>query len=196
MSEKTIRNMDDILNEIDRRDDYYNSRIRALKSITFPTKKDGTPFAVFGKNFKPGEGMLLYTPSENETHPKLEYHAKDSKGLWFEDCVDLYLYVDEMRRKNPDDERIKGIENNYSIYRNTYKLTLEECKQAIKDKISLYEKYIADDEADRKAIKKLFCDTDFEKKVLEIRDIIHNFKDSSCKYDLNNYVEYIVKYSR
>lgn len=50
-------NLDGIKTELEKRLSYEKSILKAWENVTFPTKKDGTPFKVMSKNF---DGAELY----------------------------------------------------------------------------------------------------------------------------------------
>ena len=134
-----IRNFEDVKNKLQESINYYDCRIKAWESVTFPTKKDGTPFKVFSKNFA-GADIGKYYPVEDAAHPYLTVYAEEKQlngnTVYISDHLQIYMdqYNDRLPQPNPEREVVF---THYGSEREI--LTIDEIKTEIQALISRHE---------------------------------------------------------
>lgn len=119
----------EILKRLQENRQYYIDYLELLEKVKFCRKKDGTVFKSINKNFE--NGRVEIKPYNDSLHPSFVVSGCVSGNRYKSYDFDAYLYIDDMRRQNPDDERIKGIENVCGFMRNTYLLTVSEIEAKI-----------------------------------------------------------------
>lgn len=115
-------------NEIEERE----AILKAWEGVTFPTKKNGEPFAIMSKNingatYKVGEYALTSDNVELKVVANNNYN-------WTTDSIDCYTLVRYLKDKN----KIVKIENympKESCLEQVYKYDLEDIKQAVNNRI-------------------------------------------------------------
>lgn len=90
MDYNRIRTAADIEQHIKESIAYYDTRINAWEAVRRLTKKDGSDFANFGKNF---ENARICAPYG--LHNKLVVNFRDERGRYTEDYIDLAESVSE-----------------------------------------------------------------------------------------------------
>jgi len=110
------------------------------ESVTFPTKKDGTPFANMAKNF---DGAT-YRKKEHgwQSHEyELRVSAHVEGSGYISDSLDAYNLVDYLT-----DEKMLAKKENYQpkqrLLKQAYKYDLDDIKQAILDRIDYLDERI------------------------------------------------------
>jgi len=98
---------------------YYDTRINAWKAVKRLTKKDGSDFANFGKNF---ENARIYAPYG--LHNKLVINFRDENGRYTENYIELAESVSEQfeqinetigRYQRWKEEAEKDLENAFAL---------------------------------------------------------------------------------
>ena len=69
-----IRNYEDVRREVQDTINYYDGLIKMWEAVSFPTKKDGSPFKVLSKNFE-GAKIGAYVPVEDWSSPYLTVYG-------------------------------------------------------------------------------------------------------------------------
>lgn len=188
----TIRNLEDIINKLDSYIKINEGKIQALEKIEFPTKKDGSAFSVFSKNFT---NCRIENDGINAHNTKLTYFYNDGVRTYNEDWINLYLFIDEMAKDDPRREQANPHE---SLLRDTYSLTVEETRQAIQERIKHCQDNIAEYE-----VQKLKAQSQYnfiKNKVEELHKAIADLKNSDIKkpdtlyYSFCELAEYGVKW--
>lgn len=189
----TIRNLEEVIERLDSYIKANEGRVEALKKIEFPTKKDGSEFAVFSKNFT--NCRIESDVTMNPHNLKLSYYYNDGVRTFNEDWINLYLYIDEMAK---DDPRREKANPHITLLRDSYSLTVQETKQAIADRISLYEKYIEEyKQAKEKATKDYKT---LKAKINEVHELIKSYeekdytKPNTLYYSFCDLAEYGVRH--
>lgn len=145
-SYELVRGKAEILKNLEYDRKYYENYLILLNRVKYLRKKDGTEFQNINKNF---DGGKVFVKNYNDSfHPSFQVSGY-VENVWYSYDFDAYLFVDDMRKQNPDDDRIKGIENTSGIMRTTYLLTVSEIEQKIeaekamcREKIESYNKQI------------------------------------------------------
>lgn len=135
-------NLDGIKTNISKEIAVCEGALNAWKNVTFPTKKDGSEFAVFSKNIK---GASVYTSTTAIQPGILEatvtYNVPHCG--WNDDTIRLYEFVRYLK----DEKQIAKTANylpKVPYLEQVYKFDLEDTKEAIKNRISYLEQRIAE----------------------------------------------------
>lgn len=117
--------------------------LKAWKAVTFPTKKDGAPFASMAKNFNGAKyEKWPFAMQEGEYQIKVDtYSEYRGRKEYISDTISVYELVkylnDEMKAKT----------ENYlpklPMLEQVYKYDLNDCKKAITQRIEELEKNLA-----------------------------------------------------
>lgn len=85
-------NLEGIKTELNKRLSYEKSILQAWENVTFPTKKDGTPFKVMSKNF---DGAKMYHDdiAWHDYEKKLEVGAFDDLNGYIDESISCYEMV-------------------------------------------------------------------------------------------------------
>lgn len=116
--------------------------LNAWKNVTFPTKKDGSEFAVFSKNINGARvSVISYAmqPGENELTVTFNVPMQG----WKQDTIRLYELVKYLK----DEKQIAKTANylpKVPCLEQVYKFDLEDTKEAIKNRINYLEQRIAE----------------------------------------------------
>lgn len=175
---------------------YYTDRIALWEAVTFPTKKNGDPFAVLSRNFE-GAEIGKYYPVEEYDTPYLTVSGRSitdhrQYGQWVTDHLQIYKdrYNKRLPEHNPDREVRPG------TYGEDHEiLTLEEIKSEIANLIERYKEEKKKSEHELAISRKKF--EKVKKHVLAIRDIIYDSDDiygTTLEYALQDYVQSFDKY--
>ena len=180
--EEIIKNLENELKD-------YQAKLVGWQNVKRLTKKDGSNFAIKGKNFD-GAKFGQYSFVEDEMHPYLTITYKDNY-TWRQDNLQMYIYLDELKK---DDTRLNNKEQIYnagSIIRSTYIYNIEECFQAIQKYIKFLEEKITDYENQIKNANKYIEKAD--NVIKQIKELI-NSKDLKCDFHNNSLGYAIQKY--
>lgn len=125
----------DVRSELTRNLNRYKSLKDAWEKVTYPTKKDGSPFKVLSKNF------------ENATLKQWPYAIHT-----YQLVLNVYTYA---KHENGTSE---AISDTIYCYSNTEErsLTLDEIKVLVADRIAYYKTLIKNVESDLKALHELY----------------------------------------
>lgn len=131
----TNYNEADVRSELTRDLNKYKALKNAWEKVTYPTKKDGSPFKVLSKNF------------ENATLRQWPYAIHT-----YELILEVYTYAEH---ENGSSE---AISDSLYCYSNAEErsLTLDEIKVLISDRIAYYETLIDNTESDLEAFHELY----------------------------------------
>lgn len=116
--------------------------LNAWKNVTFPTKKDGSEFAVFSKNINGASvSAISYAmqPGENELTVTFNVPMQG----WKQDTIRLYELVKYLK----DEKQIAKADNylpKIAYLEQVYKFDLKDTKEAIKNRINYLEQRIAE----------------------------------------------------
>ena len=156
-------NLDGIKTELKKEISKNETLLKAWEGVTFPTKKDGKPFAVFSKNI---EGAKYFKPeyTMQAGENKLSVGGWDDLNGYVNDEIECYTLVEYLK----DENMINKTENYMpkSLYlKQVYKFDIEDVKQAVKNRIeylknrieSLNEQLLKVDNA-YNTFKEMYCD--------------------------------------
>ena len=128
--------------------------LEAWKKVSFPTKKDGKPFAVMSKNISGARySMESYAMQAGEY--ELTVTAFCNAAGYISDTVKAYELIRYMK-----DESMKAKTENYqpkqTYLEQVYTYDLDDIKKAIADRIAYLESYISDLKAQKASAEKVF----------------------------------------
>lgn len=126
-------NLDGIKTELTKRLSYEKSILQAWEKVTFPTKKDGTPFKVMSKNF---ENAKFYNDitAWRDYEKKLKVVTFDNlNGYISEDiyCYECLKYI----KDNSKLEKISNVMPKEPMLEQVYVYDLDDIKEAIQKTI-------------------------------------------------------------
>ena len=127
--------------------------LEAWKKVSFPTKKDGKPFAVMSKNIS-GARYSLESYAMQAGEYELTVTTFCNAAGYISDTVKAYELIRYMK-----DESMKAKTENYQPKQNleqVYTYDLEDIKKAIADRIAYLESYISDLKAQKASAEKVF----------------------------------------
>lgn len=135
-------NLDGIKTELNKKISTAQTQLDAWKKVTFPTKKDGKPFAVMSKNIN----GATYSPNEISMQPGenvLRVVAWGDGIGYVRDEINCYDLVKYLK----DDEKKAKTENympKQSYLEQVYKYDLYDIKSAVNDRINyLYDRILS-----------------------------------------------------
>ncbi len=133
-------NLDGIKTELNKRLSYEKSILQAWENVTFPTKKDGTPFKVMSKNFD-GAKMYLDNFAWRDYEKKLKVDTFDDLNGYISEDLNCYNQVKYISDKTML-EKTKNIMPKEPMLEQVYVYDLEDIKKEIKNKIEYHKKNI------------------------------------------------------
>ena len=193
-----MHNYDEILKKLENDLQYHKNYLELLEKVEIKRKKDGTHFQNKNQTFI--NGKVIIKPYNDNNHPSFQISGYTSDGKYNSYDFDAFLYVDDIRRNNPDDIRIQGIENSDGFWRNTYLLNTDEIIEKIETEKKRQKEYIKHYEKQISASKEIF--EVVNSKVQELKQTIYdNCKDlrdndvfrCSLEYALVDYVTNNIK---
>ena len=189
-----IRGYADIRTKLNASIGYYDALIKMWKNVEFITKKDGTPFKVFSKNFK-NASIGKYYPVEDWGNPYLtvdgEYYINENG---YRNIAEdhMQIYVDKYNSRLPEHNEEREMRSWCGIPREV--MTIEEIKSEVAYRISELERYKKEAEDALEMSEAVFKLV--EDKLKEIHDIVYDgdIKSSSLEYALQDYVRGFRRY--
>lgn len=155
--------------------------LKAWKAVTFPTKKDGTPFASMAKNFNGAKYQKKeYTLHCDENELKVTTNYKyNGRNFYTSDSVNTYELVKHLK-----DKEMKAKTENYmpkiTYLEQIYNYDIDDCKKAIAQRIDYLERTL---ETYKKQLETLVSAYGiFEKEFTDaLKNLATNtFKEENC----------------
>lgn len=132
----------------------------AWEKVSFPTKKDGKPFAVMSKNIEGAKYSLEQYAMQAGEYELTVYTFSPAAG-YIHDTVKAYELVKYLK-----DEAKKAKTANYqpeqSYLEQVYTFDLEDIKEAVKARAAYLREYVAD----------------LERQLADVDSIFHGFRDA------------------
>lgn len=133
-------NLDGIKTEIKKRISEHKTLLQAWENVTFPTKKDGTPFKIMSKNF---ENAKFYNDitAWHDYEKKLKVNAFDELNGYISEDIYCYNQVKYIK----DETMLAKTENimpKEPMLEQMYVYDLDDIKNAIKEKIAYHKESI------------------------------------------------------
>ena len=137
-----LYNLDGIKTELEKNMSRAKTLLQAWEKVTFPTKKDGTPFKTMSKNI----AGATYKQEEYALQKAYSYELKviehDPLNGYVNDTIKCYDLIKYMKK---DDARLKKSENimpKEPMLAQVYKFDLEDIKEAVENHIQYYKNSI------------------------------------------------------
>lgn len=133
-------NLDGIKTELEKRLSYEKSILQAWENVTFPTKKDGTPFKVMSKNF---ENAKFYNDitAWHDYEKKLKVGAFDNLNGYIDESISCYEMVKYITDKSML-EKTENIMPKEPMLEQVYVYDLDDIKEDIKKTINRHKENI------------------------------------------------------
>lgn len=139
-------NLDDIRTEINNYLAEAETKLKAWEAVTYPTKKDGKPFAAISRNINGAN----YHTSQYASRPDenlLTVWGYTARGKYISDDIYCYENVPDLRDDNKK-AKTQNHQREYSCWKALYKYDLDDIKAAVSERCKFLYRYCADLRAD------------------------------------------------
>lgn len=147
-------NLDAIKTGIEKDIAINTAKLESWKKVSFPTKKDGKPFAVMSKNIS-GARYNLESYAMQPGEYELSITTFCNAAGYISDTIKAHELVRYLK-----DESMKAKTENYqpkqTYLEQVYTFDLEDIKKAVADHIAYLESYISDLKAQKASADKVF----------------------------------------
>lgn len=133
-------NLDGIKTELNKRLSYEKSILKAWENVTFPTKKDGTPFKVMSKNFD-GAKLYLDNFAWHDYEKRLKVNTFDDLNRYISEDINCYNQVKYISDKSKL-EKVSNIMPKEPMLEQIYVYDLEDIKEEIQKTINRHKENI------------------------------------------------------
>ena len=133
-------NLDGIKTELEKRLSYEKSILKAWENVTFPTKKDGTPFKVMSKNFD-GAKLYLDNFAWRDYEKRLKVNIFDDLNGYISEDINCYNQVKYISDKSKL-EKVSNIMPKEPMLEQVYVYDLEDIKEEIQNTINRHKENI------------------------------------------------------
>lgn len=133
-------NLDGIKTELNKRLSYEKSILKAWENVTFPTKKDGTPFKVMSKNFD-GAKLYLDNFAWHDYEKRLKVNTFDDLNGYISEDINCYNQVKYISDKSKL-EKVSNIMPKEPMLEQIYVYDLEDIKEEIQKTINRHKENI------------------------------------------------------
>ena len=136
-------NLDGIKTELNKRLSYEKSILKAWENVTFPTKKDGTPFKVMSKNFD-GAKLYLDNFAWHDYEKRLKVNTFDDLNGYISEDINCYNQVKYISDKSKLEikEDIKKTINRHKENIMSLEKQIVQAEKAYNDFVADYKKAI------------------------------------------------------
>lgn len=181
-------NMDEIRTSLKKDIAINKAYLEAWEKVTFPTKKDGKPFANMASNISGAKyTRVAYAMQQGEN--ELTVYTQSPAAGYVHDSINLY----ELVRYLKDEKMIAKTENylpKQAYLEQVYKFDLEDIKKAVADRIEYLKEYIADLEKQLESLGTVF--TNFRAAVdtamKQLESDTNNFQHKDLYYAVKDCV--------
>nr|DAY96493.1 MAG TPA: hypothetical protein [Caudoviricetes sp.] len=133
-------NLDGIKTELEKRLSYEKSILKAWENVTFPTKKDGTPFKVMSKNFD-GAKLYLDNFAWRDYEKRLKVNIFDDLNGYISEDINCYNQVKYISDKSKL-EKVSNIMPKEPMLEQVYVYDLDDIKEEIQKTINRHKENI------------------------------------------------------
>lgn len=133
-------NLDGIKTELNKRLSYEKSILQAWENVTFPTKKDGTPFKVMSKNFD-GAKLYLDNFAWRDYEKRLKVNTFDDLNGYISEDINCYNQVKYISDKSKL-EKVSNIMPKEPMLEQMYVYDLDDIKEEIQKTINRHKENI------------------------------------------------------
>ena len=184
----SLYNLNDLKNNLRKEIEKADSLAGEWEKVTFPTKKDGKPFAVMSKNID-GANYRLWTFAHCDYEHELSVCVSTKMSGYIHDDIKAYDYVKYMK---DDDPRLAKTENIVEDYGSkVYKFDLDDIKEAIRKRAEYLRNRSADLTKQLESADRIY--EDFREAYGKAMDILkESCKDFICcdlEYDLKEMIK-------
>ena len=161
-----MNTINDIKQKLEKEIDNATAFLNAWTAVTFPTKKDGTPFANMSKNIN-GAKYTLESYAMQPGEYCLTVYTQSNLNSYIHDTIDCYMLVRYLK----DADKIKKTYNympKLSMLEQVYKYDIDDIKKAVTGRIKYHEKRIKSLNEQLLRVEKAY--NDFDKAYGEILD--------------------------
>jgi len=181
-------NLDEIRTTIQKDIAVNKAYAEAWKKVTFPTKKDGTPFANMSKNISGAKYSLVSYAMQSGEYELTVFTQTFNTG-YIHDSIKVY----ELVRYLKDESMIAKTENympKQSYLGQVYKFDLEDIKNAIAKRIEYLESYVSDLEKQLAKLDKVYTNfrNAFDNAVKSLQDDTKEFSHNDIYYAVKDTV--------
>lgn len=158
-------NLDGIKTELEKRLSYEKSILKAWENVTFPTKKDGTPFKVMSKNFD-GAKLYLDNFAWRDYEKRLKVNIFDDLNGYISEDINCYNQVKYISDKSKL-EKVSNIMPKEPMLEQMYVYDLDDIKEEIQKTINRHKENIVSLEKQIIQAEKAYNDfvTDYKKAI-------------------------------
>lgn len=158
-------NLDGIKTELEKRLSYEKSILKAWENVTFPTKKDGTPFKVMSKNFN-GAKLYLDNFAWRDYEKRLKVNIFDDLNGYISEDINCYNQVKYISDKSKL-EKVSNIMPKEPMLEQVYVYDLEDIKEEIQKTINRHKENIVSLEKQIDQAEKAYNDfvADYKKAI-------------------------------
>lgn len=158
-------NLDGIKTELEKRLSYEKSILKAWENVTFPTKKDGTPFKVMSKNFD-GAKLYLDNFAWRDYEKRLKVNIFDDLNGYISEDINCYNQVKYISDKSKL-EKVSNIMPKEPMLEQVYVYDLEDIKEEIQKTINRHKENIVSLEKQIDQAEKAYNDfvADYKKAI-------------------------------
>ena len=161
-------NLDGIKTELNKRLSYEKSILQAWENVTFPTKKDGTPFKVMSKNFD-GAKLYLDNFAWRDYEKRLKVNTFDDLNGYISEDINCYNQVKYISDKSKL-EKVSNIMPKEPMLEQMYVYDLDDIKEEIQKTINRHKENIVSLEKQINQAEKAYNDfvADYKKAIENI----------------------------
>lgn len=158
-------NLDGIKTELNKRLSYEKSILKAWEDVTFPTKKDGTPFKVMSKNFDSAK-LYLDNFAWRDYEKRLKVNIFDDLNGYISEDINCYNQVKYISDKSKL-EKVSNIMPKEPMLEQVYVYDLEDIKEEIQKTINRHKENIVSLEKQIDQAEKAYNDfvADYKKAI-------------------------------
>ena len=156
-------NLDEIKTTMRKDIERTNAIIKAWENVSFPTKKDGSPFANMSKNISGAKYVPLSYAMQGGEY-ELEVFTNCRSCGYVKDNINVYELVCYLK----DENKIAKKENylpKVQYLNQVYKFDLDDIKQAVSERIDYLKAYV----------------NDLENQLSKVDEIFYNFRNAYDK---------------
>ena len=160
----------------------YQTLVKAWESVTFPTKKDGTPFKEMSRNIN-GARYVHSNGDLSGYGMKLIITAQDKRNGYITDEIDAY----EVTRYIKDDAKKAKFEKNLAphepLLKDLYIYDLDDIKDAIKKHVLYYKTEIETRSNDLKNLKSAYdgFKENYKNAIEQLEKMVSHYSASDIK---------------
>lgn len=181
-------NLEGIKTELNKRLSYEKSILQAWENVTFPTKKDGTPFKVMSKNFD-GAKLYLDNFAWRDYEKRLKVNTFDDLNGYISEDINCYNQVKYISDKSKL-EKVSNIMPKEPMLEQMYVYDLDDIKEEIQKTINRHKENIVSLEKQINQAEKAYNNfvADYKKAIENLVETC-GANDNSLFYAVRNTVK-------